>query len=436
MHAVASSLSDDPYVGRSFDDQFRVDEPIGMGAMARVYRARQLGVERDVAIKILKRELMGIPDVLARFRREAELAARLAHPHVVVVHAIGRVPLFGPDVGGEPYTALEYLEGPSLALLLEREGGVLPLGRALHIVLGLCDAIGEAHARGIVHRDLKPENVLLVHRGDDADFAKVLDFGLAKAQKSAVDLQTRAGAVLGTPRYVSPEGAQGDEVGPAGDCYALATLLYQCLVGRTPFDGTDPLGLLADQAMAAPPDIRSQPAGALVPEPLARVIMQNLSKRPAERAHDARVFGRALVEASRRAHLGADEIGLSSTLLGTKTTQRTGTAVAVGARAVESAAVSARAVESAAVSSGRAAAVQRAGDASPSAPWSRRQPLASLRHLEDRPSDPDSRARRRRARAVRRAGTFVACFFLGIAAALAIASGFGAFDRPPAVGSP
>jgi eukaryotic-like serine/threonine-protein kinase len=412
MQAVASSRSD-PYVGLSFDDQFRVDEPIGMGAMARVYRARQLGVERDVAIKILRRELIGTPDVLARFRREAELAARLAHPHVVVVHAIGHVPLLGPELGGEPYTALEYLEGPSLAALLEREG-TLPLGRALHIVLGLCDAIGEAHARGIVHRDLKPENVLLVQRGDDADFVKVLDFGLAKAQKSAVDLQTRAGAVLGTPRYVSPEGAQGDEVGPAGDCYALATLLYQCLVGRTPFDGADPLTLLAEQANSAPPEIRSLATAAVVPEPLAQVIMRNLSKRPSERAPDARVLGRALVEASRRANLGADEIGLSSTLLGTRTTQHTGTVPIF-----------------AALPSLPFEATPKVSVTAPS-----RQPgpslLPSLRGDDERPSDPKVRARRRRARAVRRAGTFLACFVLGIVAALGIASGFGVFERPPA----
>jgi serine/threonine-protein kinase len=256
--------------------------------------------------------------------------------------------------------------------------------------------------------------VLLVQRGDDADFVKVLDFGLAKAQKSAVDLQTRAGAVLGTPRYVSPEGAQGDEVGPAGDCYALATLLYQCLVGRTPFDTADPLALLAEQANTAPPEIRSLAAGAVVPEPLARVIMQNLSKLPSERAPDARLLGRALVEASRRAHLGADEIGLSSTLLGTKTVQRTGSArvVAIGP--------------------------SLAFEATPKlsvAPFSR-QPspslTPSLRGADERPSDPQIRARRRRARAVRRAATFIACFVFGIIAALGIASGFGVFEPPPA----
>jgi len=198
------------------DGQFRLDALIGSGSMAHVYRARQLVVERNVAIKILRTELLARADVLARFRREAAIAARLEHPHVAIVHATGTVPSVGGHPGGEPYLALEFLDGPSLAQLLEREGGALPLGRALHIVLALCDALGEAHARGIVHRDLKPENVILVHRGDDADFVKLVDFGLARMPGSA-DVQTRAGAVLGTPRYVSPEGAQGRDVGPDAD---------------------------------------------------------------------------------------------------------------------------------------------------------------------------------------------------------------------------
>ena len=417
MQAAASSQKD-PYVGLSFDDQFRIEQAIGVGAMARVYRARQLGIERDVAVKILKRELMNLPDVLARFRREAELAARLLHPHIVVVHAIGRVPSFGPELGGEPYTALEYLDGPSLALLLEREGGRLPLGRALHVVLGVCDAVGEAHARGIVHRDLKPENVLLVKRGDDDDFVKLLDFGLAKAQKSAVELQTRAGAVLGTPRYVSPEGAQGDEVGPPGDCYGLATLLYQCLAGRTPFTGPDALTLLAEHASVEPPDLRSHPLAAFVPEPIAEVVMQNLAKRPDARAPDARAFGRALVDAARRSRLGAEEIGLSSTLLGSRTAQREG-----GARSLSLAATP--------VASAPSPALAPPVSLPAPAPRSRATP-----DVAERASDPELRARRRRARFLRRTATFVACFFLGIAAALAIAAGFGAFEPPPATETP
>jgi serine/threonine-protein kinase len=216
---------------------------------------------------------------------------------------------------------LEWLEGPSLAQLLDQNGGFLPLARALHIVLALCDAVGEAHSRGIVHRDLKPENVMLVRRGDDPDFVKLLDFGLARVLDERADPRTRAGAILGTPRYVSPEGAEGLPVSPASDCYSLSTLLYQCLAGRTPFEAESAVGLLAQHTTAAPPDLRAFAPAASVAEPIARVIMKNLEKRPELRASDARAFGRELVAAARSAGLDALEFGLSSTLLGTRRNQ-------------------------------------------------------------------------------------------------------------------
>ncbi|MFO7180656.1 MAG: serine/threonine-protein kinase [Pseudomonadota bacterium] len=383
-----------PHAGLVLDGQFRLDALIGSGSMAHVYRARQLVVERNVAIKILRTELLARADVLARFRREAAIAARLEHPHVAIVHATGTVPSVGGHPGGEPYLALEFLDGPSLAQLLEREGGALPLGRALHIVLALCDALGEAHARGIVHRDLKPENVILVHRGDDADFVKLVDFGLARMPGSA-DVQTRAGAVLGTPRYVSPEGAQGRDVGPAADCYALATLLYQCLAGRTPFDGEDALQVLLQHATASPPELTELDRARGVPEPIARVVMHNLAKDPAARAPDARALGRALVEAARVAHLEPEQIGLSSTLLGS---QKTLTPVL--------------------------------GSAPTACPSSQRSGSPSGRSIHAKRPAERSVASPRRAR-VRRAAAFLLYFVVGALAALLVAHGVGLLAPPP-----
>jgi serine/threonine-protein kinase len=311
------SGGDDPYVGRVLEHHFRVDAPIGSGAMARVYRAHQLGVGRDVALKILRPELLARREIVSRFQGEAELVGRLVHPHVVAVHAVGTV----HDLEGnarEPYVVLELLEGLSLAELLTRSPGGLPIARALHIVLALADAVGEAHARGIVHRDLKPDNVMLVQRGDDPDFVKLLDFGLARVLNGSADQRTRAGSILGTPRYVSPEGAEGSPVTPASDCYSLATVLYQCLAGRTPFEAESAVTLLALQSTAPAPDLRSFASAAEVPEPLARVIMQNLEKRPEARAANARQFGRDLVDAARAIGIDAQEFGLSSTLLGTR----------------------------------------------------------------------------------------------------------------------
>lgn len=314
-HRVSSG--EDPCVGLVLDRQFRLEARIGSGAMAEVYRAHQLGVGRDVAIKILRAELRDNAEIAARFRAEAELVAQLCHPHVVAVHAVGEFNDAAPGAP-RPYVVLEWLAGPSLDEALTACGGSLPLPRTLHIVLALADAVGEAHVHGIVHRDLKPQNVILVRRGDDADFVKLLDFGLAKAPGKRADLRTRAGSILGTPQYLSPEGAQGQPVTPASDCYALATLLYQCLTGRTPFIGETAVQLLAQHATQPPPDIRSLTTAPALPDALAAVIMQNLDKRPEARCKDARAFGRALVDAARSAGLDGAEFGLSTTLLGTR----------------------------------------------------------------------------------------------------------------------
>lgn len=311
----------DPYVGLVLDGQFRLDAQVGHGSMARVYRARHLPLARDVAVKMLRRELLAQPELVTRFKREAQIAARLEHPNVVVVHATGDVPaVAGAGTGGEPFVVLELLQGPSLASLLLESGGRLPLPRALHIVLALCDAVGEAHAQGIVHRDIKPENVMLVRRGGDSDFVKLLDFGLAKTLEEPGEWRTRAGAVLGTPRYVSPEGAEGSAISAASDCYSIATLLYECLAGRTPFEGDNAVAILIQQVSSAPPDVRSLEGAGAVPAAIGDVIMQNLAKRPEARAADARVLGRALVRAARAAGMDVEQIGLSPTLLGSTPT--------------------------------------------------------------------------------------------------------------------
>lgn len=311
------SSEDEPRVGQVLDGQFRLDELVGAGSMARVYRAHQLGVGRDVALKLLRREHLQRAEVVARFRNEAALTARLSHPHVVVVHAVS--PNWeAVSLESEPYVVLEWLAGPSLAQALRAAGGHLPLERALHVVLGLADAVGEAHAHDLVHRDLKPENLILVQRGDDPDFVKLLDFGLAKTLDDSVDARTRAGSVLGTPRYVSPEGAEGQPVTRAADCYALATILYECLAGRTPFEADNAVALLAMQVTAEPPDVRSWDAAHSLPAGIAEYIMQNLDKRATARAPNARAFARELVVRAQSAGLYALDIGLGSTLFGTK----------------------------------------------------------------------------------------------------------------------
>ncbi|MCW5790768.1 MAG: protein kinase [Polyangiaceae bacterium] len=300
----------DPYLGLTIAEDFRLEQLIGTGAMGRVYRAHQLSVARDVAIKILHRELQSSDTLIKRFHQEAKVASRLSHPNVIQVYLTGTLPRSlgsahgDARIGGEAYLVMEHLDGVSLEAALAAAGGALPLSRALHVLLQVSDAVGEAHAHHIVHRDLKPENVMLVRRGGDPDFAKVLDFGVARADLGEDSIATHTGAVFGSARYVSPEGARGERVGPAADVYSLATLLFRCLAGQTPFDGDNPVAVLIQHSSRPAPDITSFERCRALPAPIAELITKNLAKQPEAREQSGRAFAEALaraIQASARA---------------------------------------------------------------------------------------------------------------------------------------
>ncbi|WP_437838007.1 serine/threonine protein kinase [Sorangium sp. So ce1153] len=317
----SAAVERDPYVGLTLGGQIQVRHLIGIGSMGRVYRAFQAGIERDVAVKILHRELSTNAELVTRFHREARIASRLVHPNVVQVLMTGSVSSTDdPRIGGELYLVMEHLDGLSLlsALAAAGAGGeseALPLPRALHIILQVCDAVGEAHAQGIVHRDLKPENIMLVRRGEDPDYVKVLDFGIARLDWADKAMTTQAGLIFGTAKYISPEGAEGQRVGPPADVYSIATMLYQCLAGRAPFEGDSPVALLVQHTHAPPAELRSIARSSYVPAPIAQVVMQNLAKRPCDRAPDARALGRDLALAVRASGLDPDEIAAQPGLL-------------------------------------------------------------------------------------------------------------------------
>jgi eukaryotic-like serine/threonine-protein kinase len=300
--SAGREAEDDPYLGQEISGHIEIRQLVGIGAMGRVYRAFQRGIDRDVAVKILHRELSANAQLVSRFTREAKVASRLQHPNVVQVLLAGQLP------DRALYMVMEYLEGLSLQSALAAAGGALPLPKALHVALQLCEASGEAHAVGIVHRDLKPENVMLVRRGTDPDFVKVLDFGIARINWGEQSVATAAGLIFGTARYISPEGAQGNAVGPASDVYSIATLLYQMLAGRTPFEGDQAVGLLVQQIHDAPPHLKSIPRAEYVPDPLAEVIMANLVKDPRRREQDARALGHAIIDAARQSGLAPEDI--------------------------------------------------------------------------------------------------------------------------------
>ena len=301
---VAEPASD-PYLGKVLMGQFEITALAGRGAMGTVYRAEQTTMGRTVAVKILRSDLLSEPPVVKRFLREARASARLSHPNIVTVHLVGETD------HGVPFIVMEYVDGGSLGALCEKEG-VLSPRRAIHIARQIASALCEAHGHGIVHRDLKPENILLVDKRRAIDQVKVLDFGIAKigrTEGSDTSGITRDGTIFGTPHYIAPEQAGGQEVDARADIYSLGVVLFRMVTGRLPFEGTSGMQVLLRHLREAPPKPRSIRPD--VPIALEALILHALEKERSERIQDAERFlaGLATVEAG----LGEDA---SRTMLG------------------------------------------------------------------------------------------------------------------------
>jgi serine/threonine protein kinase len=247
----------------AFADRYRVERPLGHGGMARVDLARDVELDRLVAVKVLADSLVGDAELRERFVREGRLAARLAHPNVVVVLDAG-------EVDGLPFIVMEYVDGETLAEVVRREGA-LPCDRAVGLAVQALDGLEHAHAAGLVHRDVKPGNLLLRSDGQ----LKIGDFGIARAlEQSGL---TEAGTILGTAAYLAPEQARGEQVGQAADVYGLAAVLYELLTGRPPRQVSS-LGELADAVEAPITPVRDLAPG--VPEQVEEAVMCGLAARP------------------------------------------------------------------------------------------------------------------------------------------------------------
>lgn len=294
----------DPHRGSLLADRYRLEQLIGLGAMGRVYRALDEATNTKVAVKLLHADLRDDHDALSRFQRESQVVARLSNPHVV--RLLGTDPLDRSDSATrDVFQVMELLDGISLRSALSAGGGRLERARAVDLLLQTCEAVGAAHRHGIVHRDLKPENIMLT-RCAAGEHVKVLDFGLARVTSPEASFATRPGAVLGTARYLSPEGALGNSVGPAADVYALATVLFECLTGVLPFQADQLVALLIKITHEAPPDVRRVPAAADTPPELAELVARNLQKSPEHRHRDALELGAALSQVVRQLGIGVN----------------------------------------------------------------------------------------------------------------------------------
>ncbi|HEX5469575.1 MAG TPA: protein kinase [Gaiellaceae bacterium] len=258
--------------------RYRVEKVLGRGGMATVYLARDDELDRPVAIKVLAPHLAGDPTFRDRFVREARLAAQLSHPNVVQIFDAG-------EDDGSPYIVMECVAGPSLADELGAHGR-LSAGRVVALGLQVCAGLEHAHTAGLVHRDIKPGNLLL----SDDDTVKIADFGIARAAETT--RLTEMGSVLGTAAYLSPEQALGEEVTGAADIYSCGCVLYECLVGRTPYV-FETLAELAVKHREEPvPPLREIDPD-LSPE-LEEVVMRSLARNPAYRPPSAAALAQDL----------------------------------------------------------------------------------------------------------------------------------------------
>ncbi|MBW3670598.1 MAG: protein kinase [Acidobacteria bacterium] len=262
--------------------QYQLLRLLGRGGMGSVYLARDLSLDREVAIKVVTAE-SGAPQTYERFRREAKTAAKLSHPNIVPLYSFG-------EVEGMPYFVMGYVRGESLADRLRRDGR-LPEDEARRIGAEIADALDHAHRQGVIHRDVKPDNVLLE---DESGRALLTDFGVARAIEAGETL-TQHGSVIGTPDYMSPEQAAGEAtIDARSDIYSLGVLSWGMLTGRLPFEGTSPAEVLRKHLTQEPPALRS--VAPYVSDRTAQAIERCLAKKPEGRWPDARSLRIALAD--------------------------------------------------------------------------------------------------------------------------------------------
>ncbi|MEJ7728933.1 MAG: serine/threonine-protein kinase [Polyangiaceae bacterium] len=282
-------------LGQVISDRYRIDELIGEGGMGAVYSATHTHMRKRLAVKVLHPAMLGHREAVERFEREAIAGAHIEHPNVATATDFGKLE------DGSHFLVLELLEGEDLRTVVGR--GPLGPERTVKVARQIGLALRAAHQLGIIHRDLKPENIMLVRRDRDSDVVKVLDFGIAKVPvddlaatrgSSSAAALTQMGMVYGTPEYMAPEQALGEEIDGRADLYALGVMMYEMLCGYRPFDADNRVVLLGLVATKRPPRLAERVPGTVVPREIEDIVMRLLDKDAKERFADADAFLEAL----------------------------------------------------------------------------------------------------------------------------------------------
>ncbi len=283
-----------PMIGRVIADRYEILETLGEGGMGAVYKAKQLALDRVVALKVIRPELMGQGSNVQRFLREAAAAAKMTHSNIV------RVFDFGHEEDLTLWLAMEYLEGRSLYHLLRDEGAQHP-ARAVHIAEQVAEALHDAHIVGVIHRDIKPGNIMLVQQGDDPDHVKVVDFGLARSVEPGEDGRlTMAGIVMGSPAYMSPEQLQQHDLDGRSDLFALGIVMYELIAGHLPHPHDSAQKLMQANVSKPPPRFAELDPPLDVPADVENIVLQLLQKNPDDRPESAAAAAKVLHRLARK----------------------------------------------------------------------------------------------------------------------------------------
>lgn len=258
--------------------QYRLRQMLGSGGMGEVYLAEHQMMKRPCAIKVIRPEKAGDPQVLARFEREVQATAKLSHWNSVDIYDYGRT------ADGTFYYVMEFLPGHNIGEIIA-DYGPMTAGRTIYLMRQVCDALSEAHGHGLVHRDIKPANIFCAYRGGMYDVAKILDFGLAKPLSDANDAGlTQEGTITGSPLFMAPEQAGGTEVDARSDIYSLGAVMYLMVTGKPPFDYQQPIKVLVAHASETP--VSPRELNPSIPVEFDEIIMRCLEKAPEDRFQD------------------------------------------------------------------------------------------------------------------------------------------------------